>query len=163
MILATPTGSSIAGIIGAGAGVITALAVLIGAITVLLPTLRGFRKAQDQQTTTLNTIHALVNSTLSAAIKAELEATQREIAMMNEVVDLRKRAGLDITPETTAALERSRQRVLELRTELHERELQAQAIDTFKTQLAAEAALTKELRYAYRNCTPEAKTEPDSV
>jgi hypothetical protein len=133
MVIAGPAASSVAGIIGAGAGVITALAVLVGAITVLIPQLKAMRSTQEAQTKTLNTIHALVNSTLSASIREAMEATQREIAVMNEVVDLRKRSGLDVTPETVAALARARERVSELAMELRDRQLQSEAIDAYKT------------------------------
>jgi hypothetical protein len=70
---------------------------------------------------------------LSASIREAMEATQREIAVMNEVVDLRKRSGLDVTPETVAALARARERVSELAMELRDRQLQSEAIDAYKT------------------------------
>jgi hypothetical protein len=139
MIEAAAT-SSLAGIIGAGAGIVTALAVLVGSIAVLIPQLRSVRQVQGEQTKTLNTIHALVNSTLSRSIQEALEATQREIAMMNEVVDLRMRSGLAITPETTAALMRARERVKELASELHDRQKQAEAINAYKAEIAVSKA-----------------------
>jgi hypothetical protein len=134
--------SSIAGISGAIAGGITAITALLTVIAVLIPQLKGMRNAQaeqakaqneqtktlDKQTEQLGIIHALSNSTLSIAMGSELEATRRELAVMGEVVDLRKRAGLEISVETIAAMDRARNRVAELTLLLQERQKQAQDI-----------------------------------
>lgn len=127
--------SSAAGVIGAIAGGITALTALITVITLLVPQLRAMRKSAAQQaqqlteqTAQLRVIHRLVNSTLSASMQAELDATRREVAVMTEIVDMRERGGLMVTAATTAALDRAGRRIRELTLEIQDRQQQAQDI-----------------------------------
>jgi hypothetical protein len=70
----------------------------------------------------LNVIHTLVNSQMTAAMQAELDATTRELAMMREVIDLKERAGHPASEAATAALQTTERKVNELRTALSDRE-----------------------------------------
>jgi hypothetical protein len=87
------------------ASAITALTVLLGGITaavkVVVPLLRETR----HNTAQLNVIHTLVNSTLTAALQSELDATRRERMLLREIVVMRKDGGHDATDEQAGALE----------------------------------------------------------
>lgn len=52
----------------------------------------------------LEIIHTLVNSTLTASIESDLEATKQGLTTMRELAAERKLAGRDIAPETVAAM-----------------------------------------------------------
>jgi hypothetical protein len=70
---------------------------------------------------TLDTIHTLVNSNLTASMQAEFNATVREAAMMQEVIDLKRAAGVEPTIETLATLESTKSRISELSAALADR------------------------------------------
>jgi DNA anti-recombination protein RmuC len=70
---------------------------------------------------TLDTIHTLVNSNLTASMQAEFNATVREAAMMQEVIDLKRAAGVEPTIETLATLESTKSRISELNAALADR------------------------------------------
>ncbi len=75
----------------------------------------------------LDAIHTLVNGGLTAAIQAEYNATVRQLALMREVVELRRVAGRtpsEPSPEAVAAIEATAARVDELRTALADRAAQ---------------------------------------
>lgn len=74
----------------------------------------------------LDTIHTLVNSNMSAALAAELSATERELAMMHEVIELKRESGRQPTQMTLDALKITEGRIAELRARADDR-LQAQA------------------------------------
>jgi hypothetical protein len=69
----------------------------------------------------LEKIHTLVNSNMTAAMQAELDATTREAAMMRIVIGLRAEKGDPPSPDATAALARTDQRIGELRAALEDR------------------------------------------
>jgi hypothetical protein len=69
----------------------------------------------------LNTIHTLVNSNMTASMQAELDATKRELAMMHEVIDLKKRAGHDPTPGALEAITFTEGQIADLRARLDDR------------------------------------------
>jgi hypothetical protein len=69
----------------------------------------------------LDVIHVLVNSNMTAAMQAELDATLREAAMIQEVIELKKAAGSEPTVETLAALESARNKIGELGSALKDR------------------------------------------
>jgi hypothetical protein len=102
----------------------------------------------------LDVIHTLVNSNMTAAMQSELDATTRELAMMNEVVALKKAAGHEPTPETLAALEATQQRVTELRSSLEERLEQ--------TELAERQIAEGEARRPTHGATGGADTHGDT-
>jgi hypothetical protein len=69
----------------------------------------------------LGVIHDLVNSSMTAAMQAELDATRRELAMMREVVELNRQAGREPTVEALAAIEATSARIMELSAALRDR------------------------------------------
>jgi hypothetical protein len=75
----------------------------------------------DQTNKKLDVIHVLVNSSLTAAKQAELNATKRELAMMHEVVDLNRVAGREPPASALAAIESAAKRIAELELEIADR------------------------------------------
>jgi hypothetical protein len=73
----------------------------------------------------LDIIHTLVNSNMTAAMQAELDAIRRELAMMREVVALNLAAGREPTVETLAAIEATEAKITKLSSQLAEREAAA--------------------------------------
>lgn len=69
----------------------------------------------------LDVIHALVNSSMTAAMQAELDATVRELAMMREVILLNRIAGKEPSVDALAAVELTATRISELATALSDR------------------------------------------
>jgi hypothetical protein len=69
----------------------------------------------------LDVIHTLVNSSLTAAVQAELDATIRELAMMHEVMELRQAAGKPPSPEREDAVAATEARIVEVRLQLDDR------------------------------------------
>ena len=73
----------------------------------------------------LDVIHTLVNSNMTAAMQAELDAIRREVVMMREVVALNLAAGREPTIETLAAIEATEEKILKLETQLADRNVAA--------------------------------------
>jgi hypothetical protein len=69
----------------------------------------------------LNTIHTLVNSNMTASMQAELDATMRELAMMHEVIDLKRVAGHEPTPGALDAITFTEGKIADLRARLDDR------------------------------------------
>jgi alkanesulfonate monooxygenase SsuD/methylene tetrahydromethanopterin reductase-like flavin-dependent oxidoreductase (luciferase family) len=69
----------------------------------------------------LDEIHTLVNSNMTAAIQSEFDATTRELAMMLEVIELKRATGKEPSVETLAAVEATRAKIAELQSTLIER------------------------------------------
>lgn len=69
----------------------------------------------------LDVIHTLVNSNMTAALQSEMDATTRELAMMREVVELKRAAGSDPTTEVLAAIEATKMKLGELAATLADR------------------------------------------
>jgi hypothetical protein len=85
----------------------------------------------------LNVIHTLVNSGLTAAIQAEYDATVRQLALMREVVELRRSSGRQSTEpsaEAVAAIEATAARVDELKVALVDRFTQTAAAEQQRQQ-----------------------------
>ena len=83
---------------------------------------------------TVDVVHTLVNSKMTAEMESNLDAVKRLLAMMHEVADLHKAAGHDPTPEALADIEATTTRVEKLATDLaHRREQQ----DTATAQILA--------------------------
>lgn len=66
-------------------------------------------------------IHTLVNSNMTAAMQGELDSTVRELAMMKEVIGLRRHGGQEPSVEALAAVEATESRVADLRSALNDR------------------------------------------
>jgi len=69
----------------------------------------------------LDVIHTLVNSNMTAAMQAELDATIREHAMMIEVVALKQSAGHEPSVTSLAAIEATERKIAELQAALRDR------------------------------------------
>jgi len=69
----------------------------------------------------LDVIHQLVNSSMTAAMQSELDATVRELAMMREVMELKRAAGTEPAPETLAAIDATQAKIGELAASLQDR------------------------------------------
>lgn len=140
--IAAPQASN-AGVLTSIASIITALTVLIGAIVggakVLVPMLRETREntehlaRQDEhlvkQDAKLSVIHTLVNSTLTAALQSELDATRREELLLREVMRMRTESGHEATDDQMAALGATQRKIRELTAAMRDRELQTRSAD----------------------------------
>lgn len=69
----------------------------------------------------LDVIHTLVNSNMTAAMQAELDATTRELAMMREVASLNAAAGRAPTIEVLAAIDATESKISELTAAMADR------------------------------------------
>lgn len=77
----------------------------------------------------LDVIHHLVNSALTDAMASEHEAIQRSLVMMEEVVALKKAAGLTPTQETLGIIEATKIKIDELNSRLADRARQQSIVD----------------------------------
>lgn len=129
------------------AGVITAfasLSIAIGGVVTAVSMALSRRRAsarldayQRDTTARLNQIHILVNSTLTASMQAQLDSNRRELVVMQEMADMRRRAGVEVTEDWHAATAALQRRIDDLSITMRERESQARAADI---QLAQESA-----------------------
>jgi hypothetical protein len=78
-------------------------------------------KVQGETNSKLDTIHTLVNSNMTAAMQSEFDATKRELAMMREVMELKKAAGLQPTAEVLASIASTETKLQELSDLLEDR------------------------------------------
>lgn len=69
----------------------------------------------------LKQIHTLVNSNLTEAKLSELHATERDLASLREITEMRQAAGHPPTVTTLASIESATQRIAELEAELSDR------------------------------------------
>ena len=96
----------------------------------------------------LDVIHQLVNSQLSATIKSELDAHVTSLALMREVIDMKRVAGSEPTEEALIAIESTKAKIAELRTTLADRlrqaESQAATAETVAEKAEAATALARE-------------------
>ena len=74
----------------------------------------------------LDVIHTLVDGSMTAAMHSELNATVRELAMMNEVIDLKRANGHEPTQETLTTLEATQTKIDDLYMSLSARERQVE-------------------------------------
>lgn len=83
----------------------------------------------------LDVIHGLVNSNMTRALQSEYDAVVRELAMMNEVVALKRSVGGYAEPsdDTLAAIKATEAKIAELSATLIERNRAPAAIDTPRT------------------------------
>jgi hypothetical protein len=72
----------------------------------------------------LDVIHALVNSQMTAAIQSELDATEREVVLMREIIGINSAAGRNPTEDSMVAVKATEERIRELRVTLKERHRQ---------------------------------------
>ena len=92
----------------------------------------------------LDVIHGLVNSAMTAALTSELDALVTSLAMMREVMDLKKSGGREPTAEAVIALQATEAKIAELRATIADRLEQAETIAgrAATAATAAEEAVT---------------------
>ncbi len=76
----------------------------------------------------LDVIHVLVNSNMTAAMRAELDATIRELALMRQIVARDKSDGRPVLPEALTALESTQNKINELSLTLDDRLKQTEVV-----------------------------------
>jgi hypothetical protein len=91
----------------------------------------------DDTNSKLDVIHGLVNSTLSAALQSELDALVTSLAMMREVMDLKKSGGREPAEEAVIALQATEAKIAELKVTLADRLRQAEVIAAQSARAAA--------------------------
>jgi hypothetical protein len=79
------------------------------------------KTASEGTNSKLDMIHTLVNSQMTAALESELAATQRELAMMREVISLKSAAGHAPNIETLSEIKAIEGKVVELTSRLSDR------------------------------------------
>jgi hypothetical protein len=84
--------------------------------------------ASEKTLEQLGVIHVLVNSNMTAAMQAELDATIREHAGLIEIVELKKQHGDKPTTHALAVIESTDKRISELRANLDDRLKQSAVI-----------------------------------
>lgn len=121
--------ASYAGVLTSIATVITALTVLLGAVVggvkVVVPLLRETRNNTKQ----LQIIHTLVNSTLTAALAAQLDGLMREKLLLGEMMSLGTRDGHPPSDAQKEALTQVQHKIEELASAMHDRSKQTAAAD----------------------------------
>jgi len=75
----------------------------------------------------LDVIHTLVNSSLTAAMQAELDATEAQLVLMREVVDLKYATGKKPSAESLALIVAKQDQISELKAKMDDRLTQAGA------------------------------------
>lgn len=76
---------------------------------------------QKQTNSKLDAIHTLVNSNMTAAMQSEFDAVARELAMMREVVELKRASGMEPTETALAAIDTTAEKLRDLAAALAER------------------------------------------
>lgn len=69
----------------------------------------------------LDVVHGLVNSGLTAAKQSELDAVERDLASLKEIVAIHRGAGREPDPATVDSVAQAERRAADLRAELIER------------------------------------------
>jgi hypothetical protein len=82
---------------------------------------RAIEEARAETNGRLDVIHTLVNSSMTAAIQAELDAITRELGMMHEIIALNTAAGRHPTAEVLGAIEATKLKIEELTKTLIDR------------------------------------------
>lgn len=72
----------------------------------------------------LDVIHTLVNSNMTAAMQAELDATVRELALMHEIIEMKRKVGSEPMADSISALALTEARIIELQNNLNDRNRQ---------------------------------------
>jgi hypothetical protein len=102
----------------------------------LLESNKRFAAVTKTTNSKLDSIHTLVNSNLTAAMLAELGATEAGLALMRELTDDRAARGIKPSPEAKARINATEKRVDDLREQVEARQ---DADRTAKRQVDDEA------------------------
>jgi hypothetical protein len=76
------------------------------------------RAAAQETVNKLDVIHILVDGSMMAAMQAELDATIRTVALMHEVIDLKKSQGQEPSAAAVAAIKSTDERIAEMEEKL---------------------------------------------
>ncbi len=79
------------------------------------------KKMALQTNAKLDSIHVLVNSNMTSAMKAELDATVREKAVLIELMSLKETMGHETATSTLVALKAAEEKITELTAVLKDR------------------------------------------
>lgn len=101
--------------------VIAIFLIALGVPLILLLFMQKMSRDQAAFNGKLDVIHILVNSNMTAAMQAEYDATFRELAMMREVMELKKNAGLEPTLDVLTAINATQVKLAELAVALQDR------------------------------------------
>lgn len=132
MSLALVPATSWTGIITAAGAGLTALAVLVSAVSAALVARRNSRRLDQYQRDTigrLSVIHTLVNGTLTAALKDQRSAMNRELIVMHELIAVHAAAGTPPTFEQRESLAAIERRIADLDLAMAERAVQAKVAE----------------------------------
>ncbi len=77
----------------------------------------------------LDIIHTLVNSSMTKAMQSEYDATVRELAMMHEVIALKRLGGQEPSIMAMSAIAATEEKLSELKAVLKDRLKQAQVVE----------------------------------
>jgi len=88
----------------------------------LLESNKRFASVTKTTNSKLDTIHTLVNSNLTAAMLAELGATEAGLSLMRELTDDRKARGIEPSPDAIARIRATEKRVNDLRAQVEDRQ-----------------------------------------
>jgi len=134
MMTSAAAASTNAGIVTSVASIFTAVILLITAILGLFQ-VRRLRKQGDNTNARLGVIHTLVNSTLTAEIEANLDASKRELATLDQLIAERRANGHEIAPETLAAKAACERKIGNLTQKMADRLRQAEVVLSQEGQL----------------------------
>jgi len=126
--LAAPQ-ASLPGLISSIAAVITAATVLLGAVAGFIKVVRPIRETQKRTEAKLDIVHTLVDGTLSTALRSELAATKRELLLLREIQRRDKEDGRDASDDQAAILGATQRKIDELTLAMHDRDLQIRSAD----------------------------------
>jgi len=87
----------------------------------------------------LDVIHGLVNSAMTTALQSEMDALVTSLAMMREVMDLKKSGGHEPAAEAVIALQATEAKITELQASITDRLKQAEVIAARAAAAAAAA------------------------
>jgi hypothetical protein len=90
------------------------------------------RRADEESSRKLGIIHELVNSTLTASIESDLEATRQALAMMRDLVSEREASGHDVPVETLAAIRAAEVKIDRLTQQIADRLHSAERVLAFE-------------------------------
>lgn len=88
-------------------------------------------------------IHTLVNASMTAAKQKELDSKRNELALMKELVDIKRHQKHEPTAETLGAIKAISERIAELQTEVEDRLKQQAEIDSKPKLTDAKASVAK--------------------
>jgi hypothetical protein len=77
----------------------------------------------------LTAIHSLVDGGMTAAMRSEADAMERELAVLGELAELRRATGQEPSPSSLSAIDSARMKLATLRAQITERTRLEAAVD----------------------------------